>query len=232
MKHVKQLSKIAIIIIGFGANTVRAQEAVIDVAAIAQAAEQVAAWGEQHGQMIQQIQSMASQLQQLQQTYQSLNGSRGMQNLVNNPALRNYLPSDYQQILNNGYGNSNQIRAASKLFGIEDTTLSPDSGSARLFESTASQAAINRATAEDAYQQASNRFAKIQVLLDKVGDAPDQKDVADLQARIQAEQVMMQNEQVKLAMLTNLQQAQRDLEIQQGTELRMKSTKSHDIPRF
>lgn len=232
MKHVKQLSKVAIIILGINGSAAVAQEAVIDVAAIAQAAEQVAAWGEQHGQMVEQIQTMASQLQQLQQMYQSLNGSRGMQNLVNNPLLRNYLPDNYQQILNNGYGNSNMIRAAAKLFGIEDTSLSVNSGSAKLFEATASQAAINRATAEDAYQQASNRFARIQVLLDKVGDAPDPKDVADLQARIQAEQVMMQNEQVKLAMLTNLQQAQRDLEIQQGTELRMKSTKSHEIPRF
>jgi len=56
---------------------------------------------------------------------------------------------------------------------------------------------------EDGYNQASQRFSSIQVLLDKVNAAPDQKDIADLQARIQAEQVMMQNESTKLAMLGN-----------------------------
>jgi type IV secretion system protein VirB5 len=55
---------------------------------------------------------------------------------------------------------------------------------------------------------------------------PDQKDVADLQARIQAEQAMVQNESVKLALMAQLQQAQRDIAAQQAREISMKSTKS------
>jgi type IV secretion system protein VirB5 len=84
---------------------------------------------------------------------------------------------------------------------------------------------------EDGYNQASQRFSSIQVLLDKVNAAPDQKDIADLQARIQAEQVMMQNESTKLAMLGQLAQAQRDLSNQQAMEIGMKSTRG-DVPRF
>ena len=174
-------------------------------------------------QAIKQFQQMQQQYQQMQQQHNRLNGSRGMASLVNNPALRNYLPADYQRILNGGYGNSNDIRAASKIYGIENTTIGKNTDTARAFEASANQAAINRATAEEGYRQASQRFASIQVLLDKVNQAPDAKDIADLQARIQAEQVMLQNESIKLQMLAQLQQAQRDLAAQQAAEIGMKS---------
>lgn len=191
---------------------------------LAQAIQQVAAWAQQYEQMVQQF-------QQMQQQYSSLNGVRGMANLVNNPALRQYLPPDYQSILNNGYGNWAQIRAASKLVGIENTSLNAGSDAGKAFEASAKQAALNRATSEDAYAKASQRFSDIQVLLDKVNDAPDAKDIADLQGRIQAEQVMMQNENAKLAMLSQLAQAQRDLQQQQAREISIKAL-SGSPPRF
>ncbi|MEY3201039.1 MAG: hypothetical protein RIR70_589 [Pseudomonadota bacterium] len=176
-------------------------------------------------QAIKQFQQMQQQFQQMQQQYNSMNGSRGMASLVNNPALRQYLPADYQTILNGGYGNSGAIRQASKIYGIENTTIGRNTDTARAFEASANQAAINRATAEEGYRQASQRFASIQVLLDKVNQAPDAKDIADLQARIQAEQVMLQNESIKLQMLAQLQQAQRDLAAQQAAEIGMKSSR-------
>ncbi|CAA9890771.1 conserved exported hypothetical protein [Candidatus Methylobacter favarea] len=189
-------------------------------------AAQAASWGSQLAQM-------ANQLSQLQQTYNSLNGARGMGNLVNNPALRQYLPENYQSILNGGYGNSADIRQAAKLFGIEDTTLDVNGSTALSFESNANQAAINRAMAEDAYTRASQRFADIQVLLDKVNDTNDAKDVEDLQARIQAEQVMLQNESIKLAMVQQLAEAQKGLANQQSVEIGMASSKAPGgIPRF
>lgn len=220
MKRMRKAVSAAVVLIGLIAGSgAQAQGIpVMDVASIAQQIQQVAAWA-------QQFQQMQQQFQQMQQSYNSMNGSRGMANLVNNPALRQYLPANYQSILNNGYGNSAAIRAGAKVYGIEQTSLGANTDSARAFEASAQQAAINRATSEEGYRQASERFASIQVLLDRVNSSPDAKDIADLQARIQAEQVMMQNESVKLAMLSQLQQAQRDLSVQQATEIRMKSTK-------
>ena len=61
------------------------------------------------------------------------------------------------------------------------------------------------------------------MLLDKVNDAPDAKDMADLQGRIQSEQVMMANERNKLAMLTSLAKTQEDIYAQQGKEITLKS---------
>ncbi|MCC7684725.1 P-type DNA transfer protein VirB5 [Janthinobacterium sp. FW305-128] len=202
----------------------QAQWAVIDAAAIKQQIEQVAAWKKQFAQM-------QNQLQTQKETFQSMNGSRGMAALVNNPSLRSYLPKDYKQILNSGFGNSAQIRADAKKFGIENTKLDARGDAAKAFENSANQAAVNRATAEEGYKQASDRFAGIQQLLDKVNDAPDPKAISDLQARIQAEQVMLQNENIKLQMLSQLAQAQKDLANQQATEIRMKSSKGI-VPRF
>ena len=70
----------------------------------------------------------------------------------------------------------------------------------------------------ESYKQASRRFGDIQVLLDKINDAsiPDAKDMVDLQARIQAEQVMMQNEASKIAMMKNLQEIQQRTMTAQG----------------
>jgi type IV secretion system protein VirB5 len=55
----------------------------------------------------------------------------------------------------------------------------------------------------------------------KVDNASDQKEVLDLQARIQAEQAMLQNETIKLSASQQLAKAQEDIANQQIHELRM-----------
>lgn len=199
---------------------------------IATESTQIVSWGLQYAQMIEQYNKLVAQLTQLHQTYTSLNGVRNMGDLVNNPITRKYLPADYQTILNNGYGNWQQIQAASKIFDRNQSALGAASDIGKLFDGVSKQVAINRATYEDAYKRASARFDDIQVLLDKVNQAPDSKDMADLQGRIQAEQVMMQNEQIKLAMLTSLSQAQEKIAAQQAVEIRMKATRSGEVSRF
>ena len=71
----------------------------------------------------------------------------------------------------------------------------------------------------EAYKKASERIRDIQVLLNKVNDAPDAKDIADLQARIQAETTMLQNEQAKITMMVKLQEIQEKKSNQLATEI-------------
>jgi type IV secretion system protein VirB5 len=183
---------------------------------------QLASWAAQYLQMIKQYQQMLEE-------YRSLNGIRGMADLVNNPALRQYLPADYKQILDAGYGDWQTIRDLNKITDMSNSGLSQGSDVVTLFNKVAKQTAVNEAMYEAAYKRASQRFDDIQVLLDKVNDAPDAKDMADLQGRIQSEQVMMANEQSKLAMLTSLSQAQKDLRNQQSLEINLKASK-HGLP--
>ncbi|MDF0606782.1 P-type DNA transfer protein VirB5 [Neisseriaceae bacterium TC5R-5] len=219
MKLFKKHFGAFILMFGLGmGNVAHAGIPVIDTSNLAQAVLQVQAWAQQYAQMAQQV-------QQLQQQYNSITGNRNMGSLVNNSASRQYLPADYATILNQGVGNWAAIRQAAQKFDTSMTSLAANSDTAQAFQQAAKQAALNRATAEAAYSTASKRFSDIQVLLDKVNNAPDLKDIADLQGRIQAEQVMMQNEANKLQMLQQLASAQRDLQIQQNKEISMKSSK-------
>ena len=58
-----------------------------------------------------------------------------------------------------------------------------------------------RSTSRQALEVTSERFASLQQLIDAIPGATDPKAVLDLQARIAAEQAMLQNEQTKLMVL-------------------------------
>ena len=170
---------------------------------------QVASWAAQYIQMIEQYQQLVA-------TYKSLNGARGMERLVNNPLIRKYLPDDYANILSQGYGNWQQLRRL-----LDDPI-----GTKNLHRRARDQLAVDEAMVQEAYRQASKRIRDIQVLLDTLRYTNDAKDIADLQGRIQAEQAMIQNENVKLAMLKNLQ----EIEGRKLTEMsRVNRVKSFNI---
>ena len=205
---------------------------------------QISSWLQQGKNMVsqvnqlkQQYETMQQQYQQLQQTYHSMSGIRNMGDIVNNPALRKYLPPDYQQVLklgtgvtNGSYGTLdgavNGMKQASKILDITETRIDPNSATGKAYQDAQNQAAVNRVLAEESFRQSGARIDDLQQLLNKVNNAPDDKDIQDLQARIQAEQTLLQNEQIRLASLAQLAQAQRDIATQQAAEIRIKRTQS------
>jgi type IV secretion system protein VirB5 len=62
-------------------------------------------------------------------------------------------------------------------------------------------AAIVQAISQEALAHTSDRFAALQLLINTISQAADQKGILDLVARITAEQGMLQNEQTKLNVL-------------------------------
>jgi len=203
----------------------------------------ISSWAVQAGSMAKQLTEMKNQYdtlqqqyQQMQQTYKSISGIRNMADIANNPALRKYLPSDYQQTLKLGTGAANgqyggldgavnAMKQAAKIMDIQDTGLDPESAAGKAYQNAQNQAALNRVLAEEGFKQSGARIDSLQELLNKVNNAPDEKDIQDLQARIQAEQAMLQNEQIRLASLNQVQQAQKDITNQQVIEMRMQSIK-------
>ncbi|WUR13801.1 P-type DNA transfer protein VirB5 [[Empedobacter] haloabium] len=239
----KQLIRIFLMALAlFGAGQARAGIPVLDASNLINTGLQVQAWAQQAQQMVQQYQQLQNQYNQAVQTYNSLSGVRGIQDLVNNPALRRYLPNEWNQAMNlltnpGSYTqlrtNVNNIKSAAEFMDIGDTALDAASDAGRSFVASQNQVALNRALSEEGYKQASDRIASIQTLIARLGSTPDAKDVADLQARIQGEQAMVQNEMVKLNALAQLQQAQRDIQLQRSREIIMRATKSSTgVPRF
>jgi type IV secretion system protein VirB5 len=193
-------------------SPIQAQEAVIDVAAIGQLASQAATLG-------QQLSEMKNQVAQLKSTYDSLNGSRGLGTIMNNPALRNYLPQDWQKVYDGvkqgGYAGLsgtaktmyNQVYDSCKHITIDDERLA--------CEASAVKGAQDKGFAMDAYSKANDRMDQIDQLMAKVNETQDPKAIAELQARIATEQASIQNEQTKLQMYAMVAEAEDKMQ-QQG----------------
>ena len=196
----------------------RAGMPVIDTANLVQAMQQVVSWG-------QQLQAMAAHLQQLQHTYQSVTGPRGMQNLLPiGLRARNYLPPDYAELMNVINGTSiTYARLAGQVQGLIQTnavlstgriaTLSPQAQ--QLLAQGRQAAAALAMLSQQTHANASTNFTALQGLIAALGNTADTKASADLQGRIQSEQVMTQTNQIKTEAMYQTVQAQ-ELQRQQA----------------
>ena len=185
-----------------------AQWAVIDVGAIAQLIQEVST-------LEQSLQTAQGELQQAQAQYQSLTGTRGMQNLLAGQ-LRNYLPTSLSGLTTSLQGGSgfasltSAMQSASQsnaLLNAQQLAILPPEDRQRLVEARNTVALLQGLTGT-AVANASGRFSSLQQLIEAIGGAADPKAVMDLQARIVAEQGMLQNEQTKLQSLYQAAQAQ------------------------
>jgi len=164
---------------------------------------QILSWAKQY-------QQKQQELDQLREHFESVHGARMMANLVNNPEMRKYLPKEFRNLWQGSYEDSEQVLAILQAL--------PEFDANQLYEQRLKQMAINSALINKAYMEASRRFEDIQVLLDKINDMEDDKEIQDLAARIQAESVMIQNEQTKITMLMkqmDIQEEQRAHQVEQ-----------------
>jgi type IV secretion system protein VirB5 len=185
-----------------------AQVAVVDYAAIVNIIQEVKT-------MQQVLANAGSQLLQAQQAFQTITGNRGMQLLLGN-VVRNYLPTSLPPL--NGALQSLSTSYPTLAAGVVALTrnnavlsshmlaaLSP--ADQQRIAAARNMVAINQSLARDALSNASGRFADLQGLISSIGSANDQKAILELQARISAEQGMLQNEQTKLQSLYQALQA-------------------------
>ena len=77
-----------------------------------------------------------------------------------------------------------------------------------LIQNARTNVALLQALTQEALANSSSRFSSIQQLIQAIPTATDQKSILDLQARIGAEQGMLQNEQTKLQTLYQAATAQ------------------------
>jgi type IV secretion system protein VirB5 len=197
-----------------------AQFAVIDVASLTQLVSEVQT-------LEQQLATARSELSQAQAEYQAITGGRGMERLLAGTP-RNYLPSDWTAVQGLALGGSTSfsalssdvrsaVSAESVLSAGQLAALAP-AASAQL-QAQRQSAATLQGLARTALRNASGRFAELQQLINAIAQAPDQKAVLDLQARIAAEAGMLQNEHTKLDVLYQSAQADQWAATQHAREL-------------
>ena len=201
------------------APAAHAQFAVIDVASVTQLIQEVQT-------AAQELQTAQNELAQARQSYQSLTGTRGMQNLLSG-TNRNYLPTDVTSLeatLSGSGGSYGALAASVQAAMSRNAVLSPTAlASLSAAERNAIVAqrqavALQQGISSQALANSSGRFAQVQQLISTIGSAQDPKAILDLQARVSAEQGMLEAEQTKLRVLYQTLRAQQAAEEQASRE--------------
>ncbi|MBY3091720.1 P-type DNA transfer protein VirB5 [Rhizobium laguerreae] len=190
---------------------------VIDETAIAKQIESIT-------QLKSQLDTLNQQLQQAQQLYGSLNKITKMADvagLLNDPSIRKALPRDFNAIegLLKGSGTGAFGTSASK-FLENNSTYRTDANDfyaqelARAQNRNAGQMSLG----QQIYDAATKRIDGIDQLRQQISSAGDAKDIADLQARLQAETAFLQTDVLRMQALQMVQQAQVQVDDQRKAE--------------
>nr|WP_245445192.1 P-type DNA transfer protein VirB5 [Rhizobium anhuiense] len=190
---------------------------VIDETAIAKQIESIA-------QLKSQLDTLNQQLQQAQQLYASLNKLTNMADvagLLNDPSIRKALPQDFNAIegLLKGSGSGVFATSASK-FLEENSTYRTDANDfyAQELARAQNQNAGQMSLGQQIYDAATKRIDGIDQLRQQISGAADAKDIADLQARLQAETAFLQTDVLRMQALQMVQQAQVQVDDQRKAE--------------
>ncbi|CAZ90450.1 Type IV secretory pathway, VirB5 component [Thiomonas arsenitoxydans] len=195
---------------------------VIDAANLAQAVQQVVAWGQQYGQMVNSLQNQIAAIK-------NMEGNFGMSSLsaAGMQTAQGMLPQSVNDLLNainNPNGQYGQLQASIQNFMKQNNILDPNATfgagtpAAQHMQGVQEQNATNLAAAQEAYKNITSGMTNIQSLITQVANSPSAKQTMNLQARIQAQNALIANSTNQLKALQLTQQAQAATEQEQDKE--------------
>ncbi len=206
---------IVVLVGALAPSTATAQMATFDHANFIQSIQQVKHMVTSLQRMQDQLTTMRGQLAQAQQQYQAITGSRGMGNIVTDQA-RDYIPRNWRETLaanqSGEYGRLvGEIRESAGYLANADLE-GINQAYRESLQASGERAITNQAAHAAVFEESGARFERIQTLMDHIETATDDKAVQDLQARIQVEQVMLQNELIRAQAMASMMQAQERVE--------------------
>lgn len=185
-----------------------------------------------YAKLVQQAETALQQLQQLQQQVSngqalltSLNtnsGVNGLATVLQQPALRSILPdiSAFAAAANGNLSALAAIGANAQSIRTQNRLYTPQPGDAigADIETEGNRAARDLAAGQVIATTAQTRLTGLQQLQTSLTTATDVRSVMDLQARIQAEQAMISNDQMRLQGVAMAQAAEARLQQQRERE--------------
>jgi len=201
------------------APVAHAQWAVVDVGAINQLVQEVSV-------LRQTLSTTEQTLNEERNQYAAMTGSYGMSTLLSGQN-QNYLPGSWgqlQSVLQNTAGTYGALASEVQQLVVAHAVLSaaelaalPSSERAQI-ASQRQSVALLQAETRVALSTTSSRFTSLQQLISAIPQAQTQKAVLDLQARIGAEETMLENDQTKLGVLYAMARANREAAREQVRE--------------
>lgn len=186
-----------------------------------------------YGQLVQQVQNQLNQLEQLKQQaangqtlLTSLNtnsGVNGLATVLSNPLVRSFLP-DINAYVSAGQGaNLGQLgvlSSSAQAIRSQNRLYTPQAGDTvgADIDAQGDRAARDLAASQAIGTTVQARLTGLQQLQTSLATAGDARAVMDLQARIQAEQAMIANDQMRLQGLAMTQAAEDRLQQQRDRE--------------
>jgi type IV secretion system protein VirB5 len=177
---------------------------------------------------ITQINNQYQQIRQLHEQVNAMSRARGLGEVLNNPALHNYIPRDaaqiIQQIEQNGYsglsGAARALRDAEMVYNCLDLN-----GSDRVrCQAALSRPYQGRAFMDTALRSARQRSDQINALMRRAGATQDLKEAAELQARIAAEGALLQHEVSQIQLMRGLAEADQRIDEARAREAQLQQT--------
>ncbi|MBM7070726.1 type IV secretion protein [Shewanella sp. 202IG2-18] len=159
--------------------------------------------------LLEEINTLKQQLSTAKDQLKSINGVRGMGNAIDSVYDISVKVDPNLTLKQQGLHNSQELQLGSDVAGLYDDI---NRYRGRWFGQT-----------QLSLQQTQARYQQLMRLIQKINQAPQQKDIEDLQARIDAEGVMLQNEQAKLQLLNAQAQASEALTQQKITQMAIES---------
>lgn len=150
------------------------------------------------------VQQLIQQVQNQEAQYQALTGNSGLGLISNNPALRSYLPEQWQDIyLQARAGGLPGVSSPMRIIEQQEAmTGAATVGQQRYYDTLATNKAMN----EQAYTAIMARFSNIQSLMQQSNLTQNPAQKADLQNRMAAEEAMVTNDQTRLQLTARLQE--------------------------
>ena len=209
---------------GGAAAPVPAQTLVYDPTAVGKLVQQ-------YGNALQQLDQLKAQVAQGKQLYAGFNTASGVNSIASelaSPALRAFLP-DADKYVAAAKGDmsalgtlgtaATSIRSANRIY----TPAASDPAGQDL-EAAGNRAARDLAMGQQVATVSASRLQGLQQLQTAIGTATDARAIMDLQARLQAEQAMISNDQVRLQGLAMAQTAEDRVQQQRDRE---RAAKAH-----
>jgi type IV secretion system protein VirB5 len=150
-----------------------------------------------------QLMQLKAQVDQAKILYKSLNGTRGIVNLLENPLIIGKLPKNYQELYAGIKTAKNDKWAALYKLSENGKALS-DATPANVKAAYDANIRNYNDAIEKSFDISSGRILNLEKFVLKINNTKDPKEIADLQARIAAEQGMINLDKMKFDMLKEI----------------------------
>ena len=186
---------------------------------------------QQYETALQQLEQLKAQVAQGQQLFDHFNAASGVNAIASElatPALRAFLPDadTYVGAANGSFaalgslgGSASTIRSNNRIY-----TAPTNDPLGQELEAQGNRAALDLALGQQVATVSAGRLQGLQTLQSSIDGAKDVRAVMDLQARLQAEQALISNDQVRLQGLAMAQSAEDRVQQQRARE---RAAKAH-----